>query len=42
MAFELTMLISAAVMFAQSAFVNVRNGGYAKGTVGSDIRLAGV
>lgn len=28
--FELTMLISAAVMFAQSAFVNVRNGGYAK------------
>ena len=28
--FELTMLISAAVMFAQSAFVNVRNGGYAQ------------
>ena len=28
--FELTMLISAAVMFAQSAFVTVRNGGYAK------------
>lgn len=28
--FELTMFISAAVMFIQSAFVTVRNGGYAK------------
>ena len=28
--FELTKLITTTVMFAQSAFVNVRNGGYAK------------